>query len=51
MIEAKCGKCKETFIPDDEDDLTHVEKIDGSECGGRGRIVAMYNQKIGRGRK
>lgn len=39
MIEAKCRKCGETFIPTDENDLEHIETTAGQPCGGRGEVV------------
>lgn len=32
--EARCSKCGETFCPADEDDLIHLVREDGEECGG-----------------
>lgn len=38
MIEARCTRCEETFIPADDTDLEHVERVDGTACGGAGVI-------------
>lgn len=32
--EARCSRCGEVFVPNDEDDLVHVVRDDGVECGG-----------------
>lgn len=42
LIEARCRKCKELFVPADEDDLIHLVKEDSSECGGEGEILGVY---------
>lgn len=39
MIEARCTTCGETFVPDGEDDLEHIEREDGTPCGGPGEIT------------
>jgi|KBSMisStandDraft_5_1062788.scaffolds.fasta_scaffold2223786_2 hypothetical protein len=39
MIEARCQTCDETFNPIDENDTEHLEKLDGTECGGQGIII------------
>jgi hypothetical protein len=41
--EATCGKCGETFNPDGPDDLTHVARADGTECGGRGEMNGEWS--------
>lgn len=48
IIEAKCGKCKETFNPADEDDTIHVAREDGSECGGQGVILGEWRSGVQR---
>lgn len=42
MLEAKCTKCGETFIPADENDTEHVQREDGTPCGGAGRIAGEW---------
>lgn len=34
--EAECSRCGETFVPDGPDDLVHIVRADGVECGGQG---------------
>lgn len=34
FLEALCGTCGETFNPADEDDTIHIERADGTPCGG-----------------
>lgn len=41
-LEAVCGKCGETFVPHDEDDLIHGETEDGKPCMGQGRITGAW---------
>lgn len=41
-FEAKCRKCREAFSPADENDLTHLERLDGQECGGQGELVGGW---------
>ena len=36
ILEALCGRCGETFVPDAPTDLEHLE------CGGSGEIVGQY---------
>jgi hypothetical protein len=31
---AVCGKCSEVFNPADEQDVIHLVRADGQECGG-----------------
>lgn len=44
MLEAKCQKCGETFVPHSEapDDLIHGETEAGIECGGQGFITGQW---------
>lgn len=42
ILEAVCGKCRETFNPNDEDDTIHGEREDGTECGGQGTITGHW---------
>ena len=42
IYEALCTKCDERFNPADEYDLTHIEKEDGTECGGRGVLMGLW---------
>lgn len=42
MIEAECQECKEIFMPNDEEDIEHVVRLDGKECGGLGIILGRY---------
>jgi uncharacterized OB-fold protein len=44
MLEARCLKCGETFIPNDEDDTIHGETEDGVECGGQGVITGEWTR-------
>lgn len=39
-LEACCPKCGEPFLPADEDNLEHIETVNGERCGGIGVIVA-----------
>lgn len=41
-LEARCPKCGETFNPTDEDDLTHIETLDGEPCGGQGELIGAW---------
>lgn len=41
-LEAECDTCEETFIPAGSDDMIHVAKQDGSQCGGYGRLRAVF---------
>ena len=41
MLEAKCGKCGETFNPNDTNDLEHIQTYAEAECGGRGPITGF----------
>ena len=44
MLEAKCGRCGETFIPHTEklSDLIHIETEQGNSCGGLGTIQGEW---------
>lgn len=42
-LEAECLDCGETFIPDSGDDVTHVVRDDGTDCGGSGVISARWS--------
>lgn len=42
ILEAVCGKCGETFNPNDEQDTIHVETQAGAECGGQGTITGHW---------
>ena len=42
ILEAVCGKCGETFIPADPQDIIHMVKEDGSFYGGTGDIAGEY---------
>ena len=42
MLEAECTKCGDIFIPADEDDTIHIERSDGTPCGGQGIIVGEW---------
>lgn len=35
---ATCTRCGESFVPADEQDLVHLVREDGEECGGRGEL-------------
>lgn len=37
--EAVCTRCGDTFNPADEADLVHLERADGTECGGTGYLL------------
>jgi hypothetical protein len=41
-LEALCldPECSEVYIAADENDLEHIERADGTTCGGRGVIIA-----------
>lgn len=39
-LEATCRDCGEVFIPADESDTEHLERADGTWCGGQGEITA-----------
>lgn len=41
-LEARCTACGETFRPEDEDDLVHLAREDGSECLGRGLLTGRW---------
>lgn len=41
-LEAQCGTCGEHFVPADENDLVHLERADGSPCGGSGTILGEW---------
>lgn len=42
MLEAKCRKCGEIFIPHDENDIDPVEREDGQPCGGVGDVYGAW---------
>lgn len=42
MLEARCSKCSEIFIPNDEGDIKHIVRSDGKECGGISIILGEY---------
>ena len=44
ILEAVCRECKETFVPNDEDDTIHIAREDETECGGQGDIVGEWHQ-------
>lgn len=46
MIEARCTRCGETFIPDSSDDLEHVAREDGQPCGGTGEITGSWQRGV-----
>lgn len=46
MLEARCERCRETFNPDDEEDLIHVQRDDGTECGGEGVITGEWHPDL-----
>jgi hypothetical protein len=41
-LEAECDTCGEMFIPTSSDDMIHVAKQDGTECGGYGRLRGVF---------
>lgn len=43
-LEARCGKCGETFNPIDATDLIHIQRLDGKECGGTGSVTAYFKR-------
>lgn len=48
MLEAVCGECGETFIPEDENDTIHEVTVLGKECGGQGVITGewIFQRKV-----
>lgn len=40
--EARCTRCGEHFCPADEDDLEHVERVNGEPCGGEGILLGAW---------
>lgn len=42
MLEAICGKCAETFVPADENDVVHGVTENGDPCGGVGVIAGEW---------
>jgi hypothetical protein len=42
--EACCAACSERFNPADDDDLIHLEREDGTACGGQGQMTGYYAQ-------
>jgi hypothetical protein len=45
-FEGLCSKCGEIFIPADFDDLEHLEREDGTECGGPGILSNAYGMIV-----
>lgn len=43
IIEARCKRCNEAFNPLDMEDLEHLMRADGQECGGQGEILGTYH--------
>lgn len=43
-LEARCGKCGETFIPAnyDADWEVHITRASGDDCGGEGTITRVF---------
>jgi hypothetical protein len=48
ILEARCQRCHEIFNPADEEDLTHLVRYDGEECGGPGVIFGSWGGTIAR---
>lgn len=46
MLEAICNRCGQTFVPADENDLTHEVKDNGQSCGGRGRLTRLTYTEV-----
>lgn len=44
IYEARCKTCAETFNPDSPTDLEHVQRVDGTPCGGRGLLLGVWQQ-------
>ena len=42
ILEVSCGGCGETFCPNDDTDLYHLTREDGTECGAKARKVIGY---------
>lgn len=42
ILEAECQKCKEVFIPENEEDTEHIAREDGTPCGGEGVIYGAW---------
>lgn len=40
--EAVCSQCGEAFNPTDDDDLVHIERQDGTPCGGHGQMKGQW---------
>lgn len=40
--EARCTRCGDHFCPLDEDDLEHVERVNGEPCGGEGILLGTW---------
>lgn len=38
----RCLKCGEPYIPDSDDDLVHLMREDGEDCGGEGVITGGW---------
>lgn len=43
ILEAKCKKCGETFVPYSEDDLEHIWNNQGQLCEGQGELLGEYH--------
>lgn len=41
--EVECTRCGECFNPADENDLEHVARLDGEECGGEGVLLGSWS--------
>jgi hypothetical protein len=42
LLEAECGRCGETFNPDNDQDLMHEVDSKGVYCGGHGELKGEY---------
>ena len=44
ILEATCVTCSETFNPHStsSDDLQHLQRTDGTECGGQGELQGAW---------
>jgi hypothetical protein len=42
VIDARCERCGETFMPADPSDLMHFQRRDGELCGGDGVTFRKY---------
>jgi hypothetical protein len=41
-LDGQCLRCQEHYVPADEQDLIHLEREDGTPCGGTGMIVGEF---------